>query len=169
MSASRPDEGAYETSDLPPTTPLDLSEARVVFHASHLGEYSQRKFSECVFVDECAHVAGEGEEQVGVGVNKEAVMPVDERDKNIIKEWPLGQVRRWAASPNTFTLVRSPRLSVRRVLLELLDLDVLVGELHVGETVAVLLHVGPSNRGSEEPRTNVSTRPSRPHSAYSRR
>jgi len=46
-----------------------------------------------------------------LGVNKESVMRVDERDKNVIKEWPLEQVRRWAASPNTFTLVRCWRRS----------------------------------------------------------
>ena len=41
-----------------------------------------------------------------LGINKESVMRVDEKTKDVIKEWPLEQVRRWAASPNTFTLVR---------------------------------------------------------------
>uniref|UniRef100_A0A0N5AYK5 FERM domain-containing protein n=1 Tax=Syphacia muris TaxID=451379 RepID=A0A0N5AYK5_9BILA len=39
-----------------------------------------------------------------LGVNKECVMRVDERTKEILQEWPLEQVRRWAASPKTFTL-----------------------------------------------------------------
>ncbi len=39
-----------------------------------------------------------------LGINKESVMRVDEKTKDVIKEWPLEQVRRWAASPNTFTL-----------------------------------------------------------------
>uniref|UniRef100_A0A915B5P5 FERM domain-containing protein n=1 Tax=Parascaris univalens TaxID=6257 RepID=A0A915B5P5_PARUN len=39
-----------------------------------------------------------------LGVNKECVMRVDERTKEVLQEWPLEQVRRWAASPKTFTL-----------------------------------------------------------------
>ncbi|MFH4981417.1 hypothetical protein AB6A40_008126 [Gnathostoma spinigerum] len=39
-----------------------------------------------------------------LGVNKECVMRVDERTKEVLQEWPLEQVRRWAASPRTFTL-----------------------------------------------------------------
>ena len=39
-----------------------------------------------------------------LGVNKESVMRVDEKTKNVLKEWPLEQVRRWAASHKTFTL-----------------------------------------------------------------
>ncbi|CAK5082389.1 unnamed protein product [Meloidogyne enterolobii] len=39
-----------------------------------------------------------------LGVNKESVMRVDERTKAVLKEWPLEQVRRWAASYKTFTL-----------------------------------------------------------------
>lgn len=31
-------------------------------------------------------------------------MRLDEKTKEVIKEYPLEQVRRWAASPNTFTL-----------------------------------------------------------------
>lgn len=38
------------------------------------------------------------------GINKESVMRVDEKSKAILKEWPLEQVRRWAASYKTFTL-----------------------------------------------------------------
>jgi talin len=40
-----------------------------------------------------------------LGVNKESVMRVDEKSKAVLKEWPLEQVRRWAAAPKTFTLV----------------------------------------------------------------
>uniref|UniRef100_A0A914HYR3 Talin n=1 Tax=Globodera rostochiensis TaxID=31243 RepID=A0A914HYR3_GLORO len=39
-----------------------------------------------------------------LGVNKDSVMRVDERTKAVLKEWPLEQVRRWAASYKTFTL-----------------------------------------------------------------
>ncbi|KAI6179916.1 BMA-TLN-1, isoform b [Aphelenchoides besseyi] len=39
-----------------------------------------------------------------LGVNKESVMRVDEKTKQVLKEWPLEQVRRWAAAPKTFTL-----------------------------------------------------------------
>lgn len=40
-----------------------------------------------------------------MGINKESVMRVDEKTKAVLKEWPLEQVRRWAASYKTFTLV----------------------------------------------------------------
>ncbi|XP_057316525.1 talin-2-like isoform X2 [Hydractinia symbiolongicarpus] len=39
-----------------------------------------------------------------LGVNKESVLRVDEKTKQVLKTWPLTQVRRWAASPNSFTL-----------------------------------------------------------------
>lgn len=41
-----------------------------------------------------------------LGINKESVVRVDEKTKEIMKTWPLTTVRRWAASPNSFTLVR---------------------------------------------------------------
>ena len=44
-----------------------------------------------------------------LGVTKEAVLRLDEKTKEILKEWPLTTVRRWAASPNTFTLGMSGR------------------------------------------------------------
>ena len=40
-----------------------------------------------------------------LGINKESVVRVDEKTKEIMKTWPLTTVRRWAASPNSFTLV----------------------------------------------------------------
>lgn len=40
-----------------------------------------------------------------LGVNKDCVMRVDEKTKEVLKVYPLETVRRWAASPNTFTLV----------------------------------------------------------------
>ena len=40
-----------------------------------------------------------------LGINKESVVRVDEKTKEIMKYWPLTTVRRWAASPNSFTLV----------------------------------------------------------------
>ncbi|KAI6216966.1 BMA-TLN-1, isoform b [Aphelenchoides fujianensis] len=39
-----------------------------------------------------------------LGVNKESVMRVDEKTKQVLKEWPLEQVRKWGAAPKTFTL-----------------------------------------------------------------
>ncbi|XP_071826675.1 talin-1-like isoform X5 [Apostichopus japonicus] len=39
-----------------------------------------------------------------LGINKESVVRVDERTKEILKTWPLTHVRRWAASPKSFTL-----------------------------------------------------------------
>ncbi|PVD36353.1 hypothetical protein C0Q70_03333 [Pomacea canaliculata] len=39
-----------------------------------------------------------------LGITKESVVRVDEKTKEILKTWPLTTVRRWAASPNTFTL-----------------------------------------------------------------
>ncbi|XP_064472172.1 talin-2-like isoform X2 [Ornithodoros turicata] len=39
-----------------------------------------------------------------LGVTKDSVMRLDERTKEVIKVWPLTTVRRWAASPNSFTL-----------------------------------------------------------------
>lgn len=47
-----------------------------------------------------------------LGVNKECVMRVDEKTKEVLQEWPLEQVRRWAASPKTFTLVSFTSLFV---------------------------------------------------------
>ena len=40
-----------------------------------------------------------------LGITKESVVRVDEKTKEIMKTWPLTTVRRWAASPNSFTLV----------------------------------------------------------------
>ncbi|XP_064644913.1 talin-1-like isoform X4 [Lineus longissimus] len=39
-----------------------------------------------------------------LGITKESVVRVDEKTKQILKTWPLTTVRRWAASPNSFTL-----------------------------------------------------------------
>ncbi|KAJ3091552.1 Talin-1, partial [Quaeritorhiza haematococci] len=39
-----------------------------------------------------------------VGVTKNSVVRLDVETKDILKEWPLVQLRRWAASPNSFTL-----------------------------------------------------------------
>ncbi|XP_067327333.1 talin-2 isoform X1 [Anolis sagrei] len=39
-----------------------------------------------------------------LGVTKESVMRVDERTKEVLQEWPLTTVKRWAASPKSFTL-----------------------------------------------------------------
>ncbi|XP_055913869.1 talin-2 [Eupeodes corollae] len=39
-----------------------------------------------------------------LGVTKDSVLRLDERTKEILVTWPLTTVRRWGASPNTFTL-----------------------------------------------------------------
>ncbi|CAF1003447.1 unnamed protein product [Rotaria sordida] len=39
-----------------------------------------------------------------LGVTKESIVRVDERTKDFIQVWPLTHVKRWTASPNTFTL-----------------------------------------------------------------
>ncbi|XP_062512011.1 talin-like [Corticium candelabrum] len=39
-----------------------------------------------------------------LGITRESIMRVDERTKEVLKTWPLTTVRRWAASPNSFTL-----------------------------------------------------------------
>jgi len=39
-----------------------------------------------------------------LGVTKESVLRLDERSKEILQNWPLTSVRRWGASPQTFTL-----------------------------------------------------------------
>ena len=39
-----------------------------------------------------------------LGLSRDSIMRVDEKTKEVIKSWPLSTVRRWAASPNSFTL-----------------------------------------------------------------
>ncbi|CAJ0563615.1 unnamed protein product, partial [Mesorhabditis spiculigera] len=39
-----------------------------------------------------------------LGINKDSIMRVDEKTKDILKEWPLEQVRRWGNTGNTFSL-----------------------------------------------------------------
>lgn len=40
-----------------------------------------------------------------LGITKESVMRVDEKTKEVIQEWSLTNIKRWAASPKSFTLV----------------------------------------------------------------
>ena len=47
-----------------------------------------------------------------LGITRESIMRVDENTKEVLKTWPLTTVRRWAASPNSFTLVRGVPLSL---------------------------------------------------------
>lgn len=47
-----------------------------------------------------------------LGITKESVMRVDERTKDVVQEWPLTTVKRWAASPKSFTLVRHAARSI---------------------------------------------------------
>uniref|UniRef100_A0A8C6KBH2 Talin 1 n=1 Tax=Nothobranchius furzeri TaxID=105023 RepID=A0A8C6KBH2_NOTFU len=39
-----------------------------------------------------------------LGITKESVMRVDEKTKEVIQEWSLTNIKRWAASPKSFTL-----------------------------------------------------------------
>ncbi|KAG9489639.1 hypothetical protein GDO78_005541 [Eleutherodactylus coqui] len=39
-----------------------------------------------------------------LGITKDSVMRVDEKTKDVLQEWPLTTVKRWAASPKSFTL-----------------------------------------------------------------
>lgn len=39
-----------------------------------------------------------------LGVKKDSILRLDEKTKETMKTWPLTTVRRWAASPNVFTL-----------------------------------------------------------------
>lgn len=43
-----------------------------------------------------------------LGITKECVMRVDEKTKEVIQEWNLTNIKRWAASPKSFTLVTPP-------------------------------------------------------------
>uniref|UniRef100_A0A2K5WJ44 Talin 2 n=1 Tax=Macaca fascicularis TaxID=9541 RepID=A0A2K5WJ44_MACFA len=42
-----------------------------------------------------------------LGITKDSVMRVDEKTKEVLQEWPLTTVKRWAASPKSFTLKQS--------------------------------------------------------------
>lgn len=44
-----------------------------------------------------------------LGITKDSVMRVDEKTKEVLQEWPLTTVKRWAASPKSFTLVGTGR------------------------------------------------------------
>lgn len=48
-----------------------------------------------------------------LGITKESVMRVDEKTKEVIQEWSLTNIKRWAASPKSFTLVSSWGAEVR--------------------------------------------------------
>lgn len=54
-----------------------------------------------------------------LGITKECVMRVDEKTKEVIQEWNLTNIKRWAASPKSFTLV-SPLTSDLLVTFDLL-------------------------------------------------
>lgn len=50
-----------------------------------------------------------------LGITKESVMRVDEKTKEVVQEWPLTTVKRWAASPKSFTLVRLTHMLLESV------------------------------------------------------
>ena len=39
-----------------------------------------------------------------LGITKDAILRLDQRTKEILKTWPLAQVKRWAATTNIFTI-----------------------------------------------------------------
>lgn len=51
-----------------------------------------------------------------LGITKESVMRVDEKTKEVIQEWNLTNIKRWAASPKSFTLVSPSRRDTMRPL-----------------------------------------------------
>lgn len=57
-----------------------------------------------------------------LGITKESVMRVEEKTKDVVQEWPLTTVKRWAASPKSFTLVRTPACVCVRVCVRLVRL-----------------------------------------------
>lgn len=58
-----------------------------------------------------------------LGITKESVMRVDEKTKEVIQEWNLTNIKRWAASPKSFTLVRdgTPPLIIALIVPDLLE------------------------------------------------
>ena len=44
-----------------------------------------------------------------LGITRDSIMRVDVNTKEALKTWPLTTVRRWASSPNSFTLVSGGR------------------------------------------------------------
>uniref|UniRef100_A0A914M5B0 FERM domain-containing protein n=1 Tax=Meloidogyne incognita TaxID=6306 RepID=A0A914M5B0_MELIC len=75
------------------------------------------------------------------GVNKECVMSVDKKNKVVLKSWPLEQLRRWAASPNTFNIdfgdyqdgyysVQTPEAGkIKRLIAEFVDIILIKKQL----------------------------------------
>lgn len=51
-----------------------------------------------------------------LGITKESVMRVDEKTKEVIQEWNLTNIKRWAASPKSFTLVSSSKKVTQHVI-----------------------------------------------------
>lgn len=47
-----------------------------------------------------------------LGITKESTMRVDEKTKEVIQEWSLTNIKRWAASPKSFTLVLNETYSL---------------------------------------------------------
>lgn len=45
-----------------------------------------------------------------LGVNKDSVMRVDEKSKQVLQDWPLEQVKRYVPSLRTFSLVRRSKI-----------------------------------------------------------
>lgn len=41
-----------------------------------------------------------------LGITRESIMRVDEKTKEVLKTWPIYTIRGWAATPNSFTLVK---------------------------------------------------------------
>eukprot|EP00127_Corallochytrium_limacisporum_P002206 Clim_evm100s108 gene=Clim_evmTU100s108 len=43
-------------------------------------------------------------EPVLLGISRDTVMRLSKQTKEVLEKWPMGQIRRWAASPKTFTI-----------------------------------------------------------------
>ncbi len=47
-----------------------------------------------------------------LGITAESIMRVDENTKEVLKTWPLTTVRKWAASPKSFILVKDHSFNI---------------------------------------------------------
>lgn len=44
------------------------------------------------------------QQDIKVGITRDAILRVDPITKEVLSKWPLKQIKRWAATKNTFTL-----------------------------------------------------------------
>eukprot|EP00064_Thunnus_orientalis_P013541 superscaffoldBa00002220_g13580 len=91
------------------TAGFRLARALTVLHKyGNIVEYIGRKEPWCL--QACMQEKMKGKNKLVprlLGITKESVMRVDEKTKDVVQEWPLTTVKRWAASPKSFTLKQS--------------------------------------------------------------